>query len=116
MPSPRRAYDEDGGVIWKNYETHPLKDDPQAAFVYKLGDGEGNPAMPPKAKEVIADTRLEPNVERILEYRIPAGPVKVVRAELLYNLLLPQLNKKLDKVLTDDLKQPRLAALSEVRF
>lgn len=110
------AYDDRGEVRWQNYETHPLKDDPEAVFVYTLGDDEGKPAMPPKAKQVLSDTRLEPNQERVLEYKIPADQVKVIRAELLYDLLLPNLTRKLDAVLTNELKTPRLAAMSEVRF
>lgn len=32
------AHSADGKVLWENYQTHPIKDDPQAAFWYKLGD------------------------------------------------------------------------------
>lgn len=110
------AYDDKGNPLWQNFKEHPMKDDPKAMLIYKLGDGEGKPAMPPKAKEVLADTRLEPNKERVLEYKIPANKVKVIRAELLYNLLLPKLVKQLDKVITDDLKAPKVAAFSEARF
>lgn len=110
------AYDEKGGVVWQNYKTHPIKDDKQAMFVYTLGDGEGKPAMPPKAKEVLSDTRLKPNAERVLTYAIPSANVKVVRAEVLYNLLLPKLVKNMEKILTDDLKAPKTAAMSEVRL
>lgn len=110
------AYDDGGNVLWQNYKTHPMKDDPKAAFVYILGDDEGKPAMPPKAKQVLSDSRLDPNTERVLDYTIPADKVKVVRAELLYNLLLPKLVTQLDKVLTDDLRNPKQAAFAEVRF
>ena len=110
------AYDDKGNTVWQNYKEHPIKDDPKAMLLYKLGDDEGKPAMPPKAKQVLADTRLEPNKERVLEYKIPAANVKVIRAELLYNLLLPKLVKQLEQVLTDDLKAPRVAAFAEARF
>ena len=110
------AYDDKGKPVWQNFKEHPMKDDPKAMMMYKLGDGEGKPAMPPKAKEVLADTRLEPNKERVFEYKIPANNVKVIRAELLYNLLLPKLVTQLDKVITDDLKAPRVAAFTEARF
>ncbi|HID81410.1 MAG TPA: cytochrome c family protein [Chromatiales bacterium] len=110
------AYDDGGNVVWQNYKTHPMKEDPKAMFVYTLGDDEGKPAMPPKAKKVLSDTRLEPNTEKSLSYQIPASGIKVVRAELLYNLLLPKLVTQLDKVLTDDLRNPKQAAFAEVRF
>jgi len=93
-----------------------MKDDPQAAFVYTLGDGEGKVAMPPKAKEIISDNRMEPHSERILEYQIPSSNVKVIQAEVVYTLLWPNLMKKLDGVLPDEMKAPRRAAFAEVRF
>ncbi len=110
------AYDANGKQIWQNFQKHPMKDDPKAMFVYTLGDGQGKPAMPPKAKEVLSDTRLAPNQEKVLEYAIPAKNVQVIRAELLYNLLLPKLVKQLDQVLTDSLRSPKLAAFAETRF
>ncbi|MGF1548532.1 MAG: hypothetical protein ACFCUJ_10890, partial [Thiotrichales bacterium] len=97
-------------------ETHPSKDDPQAAMMYILGDDEGKPAMPPTATKVLKDSRLDPNAERKVDYKIPAANVKVVRAELLYNLVSPPLAKRLEEVLSDDLKADRLAAFSEVRL
>jgi hypothetical protein len=110
------AYDSSGNVLWQNFKTHPIKEDPKAVLLYKLGDEAGNPAMPPKATQVLDDSRLVPNQERLIEYKIPAEKVAVIRAELLYHLLLPKLVTQLDKVLNDDLKAPRLAAYSEVRF
>ena len=110
------AYDADGKLLWQNYETHPLKDDRQAVLVYTLGDKEGKPAMPPKATQVLGDNRLKPHEERVLKYSIPGKEVKVVKAEVYYNLLLPKLNKKLDKVLTKRLKASKLAATAEVRL
>jgi hypothetical protein len=32
------AYDKDGKELWKNYQVHPKKDDPKAAFWSTLGD------------------------------------------------------------------------------
>lgn len=110
------AFDDAGNELWKNYRTHPMKDDPQAAFVYTLGDGEGNVAMPPKAKEVISDNRMEPHSERVLQYQIPASNVKVIQAEVVYTLLWPNLMNKLDGVLPDKMKAPRRAAFAEVRL
>jgi hypothetical protein len=111
------AFDASGKQLWRNYETHPMKDDPKSMLVYTLGDGEGKPSMPPKAKEVLSDTRLDPHGTRVLEYEITAKEgVKVVRAELLYNLLLPKLVQDLEKVLTDDLKSAKTAAFAEQRL
>jgi len=111
------AYDANGEQLWRNFKTHPLKDDPGSVMVYTLGDGKGNPSMPPKAKEVLSDTRIEPHGVKKLQYKIPVTKgVKVVRAELLYNLLLPNLVKNLDQVLTHDLKQPKVAAIAEKRM
>ncbi len=110
------AYDDDGKLLWQNFKEHPLKDDKQAVLVYTLGDKEGKPSMPPKATQVLGDNRLKPHEERTLQYSIPKKDVKVVKAEVFYNLLLPKLNKKLDKVLTRRLKASRLAATSEVRL
>ena len=42
-----------------------------------------------------------------------ADKVALVRAEALYNLLLPPQHKAMAKVLTDDLKAPVLAAAAE---
>lgn len=110
------AYAEDGTVLWQNYGKHPMEEDPQAMFMYKLGDDEGKPALPPMAKTVIEDSRLKADETRTLNYTVPAAGVKVVRAEVLYNLLLPNIVKKIDKVLTDDLRNPKQAALAELRL
>jgi hypothetical protein len=114
--SPAAAYDANGKAVWQNFKEDPMKEDPKAVFLYMLGDEKGNPAPPPAAKQVLADTRLDPNETRTLEYDIPAENVAVIRAEALYHLLLPSMVKMLDQVLTDELKQPRLAAVTEVRL
>ena len=110
------AYDADGKLLWQNFKEHPLKDDPDAVMVYTLGNKEGKPSMPPKATQVLGDSRLAPHKVRSLKYKISGKDVKVVKAEVLYDLLLPKLNKKLDKVLTRDLKGSRVVATSEVRL
>ena len=108
------AYDDKGNLLWQNYKTHPLKDDPKSVLVFILGDGQGKPAMPPKAKEILSDSRIEPHGVKTVEYNIPVKDgVKLVRAELLYNLLLPKLVKNMEKVLTDDLKSAKPAAIAE---
>ena len=111
------AYDKDGNELWKNYQVHPIKDDPQAAFWYTLGDEAGKPTVPPKATQVLADTRLKPNETRVLEYEIPAQDgIAIVRAEALYDLLLPPIKANMKGKLPDELMQPKLAASAEVRL
>ena len=111
------TYDKDGKMLWKNYKVHPIKDDPKAAFWYTLGDEAGKPTSPPKATQVLADTRLKPNEERTLEYEIPVQPgTSIVRAEALYDLMLPPIKAKMKGKLPDELLTPRLAASAEVRL
>lgn len=111
------AYDKDGKELWKNYKIHPIKDDHKAAFWYTLGDEAGKPTIPPKATQVLADTRLKPNETRTLEYEIPAQPgMAIVRAEALYDLLLPPIKAKMKGKLPADLMKPKLAASAEVRL
>ncbi|MGB0713406.1 MAG: cytochrome c family protein [Gammaproteobacteria bacterium] len=111
------AYDKDGKELWKNYEVHPIKDDPQAAFWYTLGDEAGKPTLPPKATQLLADTRLAPNETRTLEYRIPlTSETAIVRAEALYDLLLPPIKAKMKGKLPAELLAPKLAASAEVRL
>lgn len=111
------AYDREGKELWKNYKVHPIKDDPKAAFWYTLGDEAGKPTMPPKATQVLSDSRLAPNETRTLEYEIPlAAGTAIVRAEALYDLMLPPIKAKMKGKLPDDLLAPKLAASAEVRL
>lgn len=111
------TYDKDGKQLWKNYKVHPIKDDPKAAFWLTLGDKEGKPTMPPKATQVLADSRLKPNEVRTIEYEIPLeDATKIVRAEALYDLLLPPIKAKMKGKLPEDLLVPKLAAATEVRL
>jgi len=111
------TYDKDGQMLWKNYEVHPIKDDPKAAFWYTLGDEAGKPTMPPKATQVLADTRLKPNEVRTLEYEIPVKPgTAILRAEALYDLMLPPIKANMKGKLPDELLTPKLAASAEVRL
>lgn len=111
------AYDKDGKELWKNYQVHPIKDDPKAAFWYTLGDAEGKPTMPPQATQLLADSRLEPNETRLLEYQIPyQDGMAIVRAEALYDLMLPPIKAKMKGKLPDELLRPKLAASAEVRL
>jgi len=111
------AYDKDGKELWKNFKIHPIKDDPKAAFWYTLGDEAGKPTSPPKATQILSDSRLQPNETRTLEYDIPnqAGTA-IIRAEALYDLLLPPLKGKFKGKIPAELMKPKLAASAEVRF
>lgn len=112
------AYDEQGNELWKNYKTHPIKDDPKSAFWYSIGDVEKHkPTSPPFATGVLSDTRLAPNETRELEYEIPlTEDVAIIRAEALYDLLLPPIKKNMKGKLPDELLKPKLAASAEVRL
>jgi hypothetical protein len=111
------TYDKDGQMLWKNYQVHPIKDDPKAAFWYTLGDEAGKPTSPPKATQVLSDTRLKPNEVRTLEYEIPLQPgTSILRAEALYDLLLPPIKANMKGKLPDELLTPRLVASAEVRL
>jgi hypothetical protein len=111
------TYDKDGKMLWKNYQVHPIKDDPKAAFWLTLGDKDGKPTVPPKATQILQDSRLKPNEVRTLTYEIPVEPgTSIVRAEALYDLLLPPIKANMKGKLPDDLLQPKLAASAEVRL
>ncbi len=109
------AFNAEGEELWKNYETHPLKDDKKSSMVYTLGDGKGNPSGPPAAKEVLSDTRLKPHEKRELTYDIPANGVVLVRAEIMFNLVWPKMKKMLAPVVEDEtLLTPKRVAFAEV--
>ena len=111
------AYDANGKELWRNYKVHPIKDDPKAAFWYTLGDETGKPTIPPKATQVLSDTRLAPNETRTLKYDIPRqNGMVIVRAEALYDLLLPPIKATLKGKVPDELLRPVLAASAEARF
>jgi hypothetical protein len=119
------ALNADGEVVWKNFEKHPMKEDPKSMFLVVLGDENKEPAPPPKATHVMKDTRLEPNEERTIEYEIPGKDVAVIRAEALYNLVLPPQIDMLNKMAKDlpdlppieeGLFTPKRVAFSEVRL
>ncbi len=96
------ARDKTGNVLWTNFKKHPMDEDPQAYFVYTLQDAKGNFSTPPKAVGVKSDSRLEAHETRELQYEIDAKNVDSVRAELFYNLLWPQLVKKMTHLPAQD--------------
>lgn len=106
------ALAKDGSVIWRNFEKHPMKEDPKSYLYYHLADDEGKFAPPPKATKAGADSRLKAYETRNIAYEIPLKGVYSVRAELYYNLLWAGLVKKLDH-LSDDLKSPKRIAWGE---
>lgn len=112
------AYDKDGKELWKNYKVHPIKDDPKSAFWYTIGDVEtGKPTSPPFATGVLKDSRLAPNEVREIAYEIPAQEgIAIIRAEALYDLLLPPMKANMKGKLPDELLQSKLAASAEVRI
>ena len=72
-------------------------------------------ATPPMAKKLGPDTRLKAFETRKLNYSIPANNVALIRGELYYNLLWPELVKKFTK-LPKDLTAPKSIAMSEVKL
>ena len=109
------AYDANGKVLWQNAKGHPGKEDPQAYLMYELLDDTDTHAAPPMAKKLGPDTRLKAFETRHLTYSIPAKNVTVVRGELFYNLLWPELVKKFTR-LPKDLTAPMPIAMSEVKL
>ncbi len=109
------AYDRDGKVLWRNFETNPAKEDPQAYFHMMLLNDENKPTTPPKAKVLGPDNRLEPYEIRVLKFDIPTKGVALVRAEMHYSLLWPSLKKKLS-FLPEHLLESKLMAFTESRI
>jgi len=109
------AYDADGNIVWQNAKGHPAKEDPRAYLMLELLDDTGAHTSPPMATRLGPDTRLKAYETRTLSYSIPAKNVALVRGELFYNLLWPELVKKFDK-LPKDLTKPVSIAMSEVRL
>lgn len=110
------AEDATGKVLWRSADGHPMKSDPKAMFMYKLGDEHGKPAPPPKATQVLGDSRLSPNETRLLQYQVPAAGVAKLRAVAEYDLLLPPIKKSLGDKLPKDLAKPRLAGMAEINI
>jgi hypothetical protein len=108
------AFDKDGKKLWSNTKSHPMKDDKKAMFMYMLGDKENKPASPPKATQVLGDTRLKPNETRELQYEMASAGVVSIKATAYYDLLLNPIKKKFDKKLPDDVKKPKVIARADV--
>jgi hypothetical protein len=106
------AYNAAGEPVWQNAEGHPAKSDPQAYFHYVMTDNEGKPAMPPVATKPGPDSRLKGHETREIAYEIPAKDAVLVRAELYYALMWPQLAEKFS-MLPEELRKPVLIAAAE---
>ncbi len=108
--------DANGKVRWQNFARHPFGENaPEALLAYHLGDAAGEFAPPPKATQVLGDTRLAPHERRVLRYVLPAAGVVRVRAEAFYQLLLPPFVKKMGAKLPPELAAPKLIASAEAR-
>jgi len=103
------AFDKEGKKVWSSTNSHPMKDDKKAMFMYAIGD-ESGATSPPKATKVINDSRLQPNETRELVYEIANTDVNSVEAIAYYDLLLNPIKKKFGDKLPKDLLEPRVIA------
>jgi hypothetical protein len=110
------AYDKTGAEVWKSSQTHPVKDDKKAMLMYALGDAKGKPAAPPKATQVLYDSRLKPHETRTLTYNVPAKDVAQIKAVAYYDLLLPPMKKKFAKQIPENLRKSSIIAATEVEL
>jgi len=110
------GYDNKGQEVWVSSQSHPAQDDKKAMFMYSLGDAEGNPAPPPKATQVLADTRLKPHETRELSYSLAKGKITKLKAVAYYDLLLPPMKKKFAKPEHKALITSKIIAISEVQL
>jgi len=108
------ALDKQGNEIWKSSQSHPLKDDKKAMLMYSLGDADGKPTSPPKATQVLGDSRLKPYESRDLKYTIPVGNIAKLKAVAYYDLLLPPLKKKFPEPEHKDLITSKIIAVTEI--
>ena len=107
------GYDKQGQIVWVSSQSHPVQDDKKAMFMYSLGDAKGNPAPPPKATQVLGDTRLKPHETRELNYTLAKGKITKLKAVAYYDLLLPAMKKKFPKPEHKDLVTSQIIAVSE---
>lgn len=85
-------------------------------LMYSLGDANGNPAPPPKATQVLGDTRLKPHETRKLNYSVPKQRIVKLRAVAYYDLLLPPMKQKFAKPEHKILTTPKIIAVSETQL
>ncbi|MBN1541771.1 hypothetical protein JW992_06460 [candidate division KSB1 bacterium] len=90
-----RAYDRFDRLVWSNWQSDPLQQDPQSVFMRVLADEQGNaPVLPWEAQTVLLDNRLRPGEPRSCEYLVPAVDAVRVEAELTYRAATPALIEK----------------------
>lgn len=106
------ALDAGGTVVWRNFKSNPMAEDPRAMLMLKLVGQDGKPAPAPKAAGIAGDTRLAPGESRSLAYDLPAGAV-TVRAELHYGLMLPGMVAALGDKLPPEARSATLVARAE---
>lgn len=107
------GYDKKAQIVWQSSQSHPLNDDKKAMLMYSLGDKEGNPAPPPKATQVLGDTRLKPYESRILNYSLASENIHKLRAVAYYDLLLPSMKKKFSQPSHKSLVTSKVIAVTE---
>jgi len=107
------AYNAQGEVLWDNHQAE--RADPSAYLAYRLTDDAGQPASPQAASQAGLDNRLKPKETRVWEYQIPSQDVALVRGEVYYRLLSPELAKKLEEV-PEEMKTPQLVWFAEKKL
>lgn len=118
------AYAENGRIIWENYRNNAAKEDPKAVLMYKPDGYIGHPPLPVTAMQGLADSHLKAKEKRILEYSLPQQNIQLIRAEALYQLLLPdqvidtqpRYARPIPQHLVMGAKQARTAGVAELRF
>jgi len=89
------AQDTLGETAWRNYQTNPIHEDPDAVFMRLLEDENGiAPAAPWSGVKTRFDQRLGANETRRLEYVIPDTSMISVEATLYYRLAPPGILKQ----------------------
>jgi len=81
--------------------------------MYYLGDADGHASTPPKATQVLSDTRLKPHETRILNYSLVKDGIVKLRAVAYYDLLLPKMKNKFSNSEYDDLTSSKIIAVTE---
>jgi hypothetical protein len=78
--------DASGEIRWRNFDSNPMAEDPDAVFNKIYADDDGAPTLPPLATALKRDARLRPDETRTLGYELPPEVVRV-EADLTYHLL-----------------------------
>ncbi len=118
------AYSAEGRLVWENYRNNAAQEDPKAVLMYKPNGYIGHPPLPVTAMQGLADTHLKAKEKRILDYRLPMQNIQLIRAEALYQLVLPeqtintrpQYARPLPPHLTMNTQDARSAGIAELRF